>query len=456
MGNRQQKEILCFSHLRWDWVYQRPQHLLSRLASNHGHRVYFVEEPWPPDGDAPTAEPYWSYSEVAPNVLRCVPRLDAAWPFFLDGNGADTRAMRRLLRLLVEEQELADPIVWFYAPLATSLLPGLRPCAIVYDCMDELALFKGAPPQLLKREEAVLRLADIVFTGGRSLYEARLGRHPNLHLFPSSVDATHFGRALAPETAVPADARPVPGAPTLGYYGVLDERLDLDLLDAVAALRPDWQFVLVGPLAKIDPAALPRRPNLTYPGQRAYEALPDYLKGWDVCLMPFAHNDATRFISPTKTLEYLAAEKPVVSTSVRDVVADYSGVVRLADDPAAFVARIDEALHESPAERARRVAAGRAILAQTSWDATAARMDSLIADAVRGRSLVPPGVAVADRGERHDTVQRVPDSSLPGRTTYLPRDEPGERAEGPGGNPVPLSTLGVEDGQEGHGISHRV
>jgi UDP-galactopyranose mutase len=393
------RDLLCFSHLRWDWVFQRPQHLLSRLARDYGYRIFYVEEPFPLDPpDAPevnadgvrrVTEPGWTiFPEVAPNVTRCVPRFDAEWPFFLDDAGEDTRMMRRLLRGLVAGQAITEPLVWFYAPLALPLLDGLpaRPRAIVYDCMDELASFKGAPPEMLAREDAVMAAADVVFTGGRSMYEARLGRHADLHLFPSSVDGRHFRQALAPETVAPPDARPDgPDTPAVGFYGVLDERLDLALLDAVAAARPDWQFVLVGPVAKIDPADLPRRPNLHYPGKRPYEALPGYLKAWDVCLMPFALNEATRYISPTKTLEYLAADKPVVSTSVPDVVAGYQGVVRFADDPASFVAAIEAALAESPEERASRVAAGRAILAETSWNATAARMAALVEAAAKRR-----------------------------------------------------------------------
>ena len=396
-GDARPYDIVCFSHLRWDWVFQRPQHLLTRLAREGGHRIFYVEEPLAPDsadGGAPAVSPTgarWSFSEPAPNVIRCVPRFVAEWPFFVDDAGSDTRAMRRLLGELFAEQELVDPVVWVYAPLATPLLGDLAPRAIVYDCMDELSLFKGAPPILREREAALLRAADVVFTGGRSMYEARLGRHPNLHLFPSSVDATHFARATTPETPVPADARPDPATPTLGFYGVLDERLDLALLDAIASLRPDWRFVIVGPVAKIDETDLPRHPNLSYPGMRGYEELPGYLKGWDVCLMPFARNDATRYISPTKTLEFLAAEKPIVSTSIRDVVTGYRGVVRLADDPAAFVAAAEAALNESADERAARLTAGRAILARTSWDATAARMQGLIDAAIsarRARELV--------------------------------------------------------------------
>jgi glycosyltransferase involved in cell wall biosynthesis len=389
------RDLLCISHLRWDWVYQRPQHLLGRLARDHGYRVFFVEEPHLfADSadyiDAPrvpqrieTLDEPWVISEPAPNVVRCVPGLRADWPFYRSEHADDTQTMRTLLRQLVASHGLAAPIAWLYTPLAVPLLrgSGFTPQAVVYDCMDELALFKGAPPMLRAREAELLQAADCVFAGGRSMYESRRGLHRNLHLFPSSIDAAHFAAATRDATPVPPDARPEghrEGQPVLGFYGVLDERLDRDLLDKVAALRPDWSFVLVGPVAKIDPATLPRRPNIAYPGQRPYEALPGYLKGWDICLMPFALNDATRFISPTKTLEYLAADKPVVSTSVPDVVSGYHEVVRFGDTPEAFVAACEATLAETPGERAERRAQERAILAQTSWDATVARMAALI------------------------------------------------------------------------------
>ena len=379
--------ILCFSHLRWTWVWQRPQHLLTQLVRQGGGRIFFIEEPLPRDEDpADEPRPSWRYEEVAPGITRCVPRCDAAWPFFLEDDGADTRAMRQLLSELIQQHAVTASIAWVYTPLAFPLLRDLHPRAIVYDCMDELALFKGAPPELRSREEALLRRADVVFAGGRSMYEARVGRHPNVHLFPSSVDHAHFAQALDPTAPVPADARP--GTPTLGFYGVLDERLDRELVDAVAALRPDWSFVLVGPVAKIAPEDLPRRANLHYPGQRSYAELPSYLKGWDVCLMPFALNDATRYISPTKTLEYLAADKPIVSTSVPDVVAGYRGVVRFGDDPETFVAQCAAALHESAAERERRLVAGRELLHRTSWAATAAQMRTLLDAAIAERVAV--------------------------------------------------------------------
>jgi UDP-galactopyranose mutase len=381
-------DILCFSHLRWDWVWQRPQHLLTRLARLGDRRVFFIEEPLPPDEAwADDARPGWHFAEVAPGITRCVPLFNASWPFYLDEEGADTRTMRRLLEELIRAQRVTNPVAWVYTPLALPLLRDLELRAVAYDCMDELALFAGAPPEFGAREEALLARADIVFTGGRGMYEARVGRHPHVYLFPSSVDSDHFARALDPATPIPPDARP--GAPTLGFYGVLDERLDRDLLAAIADLRPAWSFVLIGPVTKIAPEDLPRRPNTHYPGQRDYADLPGYLRGWDLCLMPFAHNDATRFISPTKTLEYLAADKPIVSTSVRDVVAEYHGVVRFADDAAGFAARCAAALDETATERKERLAAGHALLARTSWDGTAARMAAILDEAILRRT--PPG-----------------------------------------------------------------
>ncbi len=377
-------DLLCFSHLRWDWVWQRPQHLLTRLARQGGRRIFFIEEPLPRDQDRTgLPRPGWHLIAVAPGITRCIPLLDASWPFYLDDEGADTRAMRQLLDELIRTQEVTTPVAWVYSPLAVPLLRDLELRAVAYDCMDELALFAGAPPESREREEGLLRCADIVFAGGRGMYEARVGRHPQVHFFPSSIDPGHFARSLDPVTPIPPDARP--GAPTLGFYGVLDERLDRDLLAAIADLRPGWSFVLVGPIIKIAPEDLPQRPNLHYTGQRDYAELPGYLRGWDVCLMPFAHNDATRFISPTKTLEYLAADKPIVSTSVPDVVAGYRDVVRFADDPEGFVSQCADALGESRVEREERIAAGRTLLARTSWDSTAARMADLL-DQVLPRS----------------------------------------------------------------------
>ena len=390
--------IVVLSHLRWDFVYQRPQHLLSRLAARHP--VLFVEEPEVEPG---LTTPRWDRSRPERNVTVYRPRTGSAAPGF---HAEQLEQVSRLLPELREELGDREPVAWVYTPLALPLVHRLTPAAVVYDCMDELSLFRGAPAELVSREAELLARADLVFTGGPSLYRAKRGRHPNIHCFPSSVDSDHFGRARprrprGVRSTEPADQDALPH-PRMGFYGVIDERLDLELVAALADAHPEWQIVLVGPVIKIDPATLPRRSNVHYFGQRTYGELPAYLGGWDVCLLPFALNDATRFISPTKTLEYMAAERPIVSTPITDVAEPYGDIVRLADSPAAFVAACEAALAEPEEERTRRVGRMREVLARTSWDATTAAMERLITEAVARRAPVP-----TDRTESSHATQVV-------------------------------------------------
>jgi UDP-galactopyranose mutase len=243
--------------------------------------------------------------------------------------------------------------------------------------MDELSAFKGAPAILKAHEAELMRRASLVLTGGQSLFEAKRHQHTNIHPFPSSVDVSHFAQARR-ITTDPPDQAPI-AHPRLGFFGVIDERMDIGLLDDIAVARPAWQIVMLGPVVKISPASLPQRPNIHYLGSKRYEELPHYLAGWDVALLPFARNDATRFISPTKTPEYLAAGKPVVSTSIRDVVRPYGkqGLARIADDAAAFVQACTAAMGEDPVKR---VTQADAFLRQTSWDGTWTRIRALLDD----------------------------------------------------------------------------
>lgn len=248
----------------------------------------------------------------------------------------------------------------------------IEAAAVVFDCMDELSAFRFAPAELKTLEAELMCAADVVFTGGYSLYEAKKDRHANIHPFPSSVDAAHFAQART--TQPDHEAQVDLPKPRLGYYGVIDERLDLKLIEALADARPDWSSVFVGPVVKISPDDLPRRPNLHYLGQRAYAELPALLAGWDVALMPFVIDESTRFISPTKTPEYLVGGRSVVSTPVVDVKRHYGDLagVRIADGPEAFVAACDAAL----AGRDDRswMAEADAVLETMSWDQTQARM----------------------------------------------------------------------------------
>jgi glycosyltransferase involved in cell wall biosynthesis len=355
-------DIVTLTHLRWDFVFQRPQHLLTRCARRH--RVFVIEEPVIDDGP-----PRLDVSVRQHGIHVVVPRFPAR------PSGESAALQAQLLRGFFRDHRIADYVLWYYTPMAMEFTRDLTPRAVVYDCMDELSAFAGAPAAMREREQELLARADVVFTGGQTLYESKRHSHPNVHAFPSSVDVDHFarGRAKQPD---PDDQAPIPH-PRLGFFGVVDERMDLDLLRRLSAARPDWHLVIVGPVVKIDPSVLPVAANIHYLGPKQYDELPSYLAGWDVALLPFARNDATRFISPTKTPEYLAAGKPVVSTSISDVVRPYGiqGLARIADLPDEFVAAVEAALAEDAAERLRQVDA---FLTQTSWDGTWTRMYRLV------------------------------------------------------------------------------
>jgi glycosyltransferase involved in cell wall biosynthesis len=380
MNGRPLPVLLCLSHLRWDFVFQRPQHLMTRAADQY--RVVFFEEPVAAADQAPRIE----VRRSAEGVLVATPLL----PPGLDATAADA-AQRDLLNALLADLAAPVSVSWFYTPMALDFAGHLRPAVTVYDCMDELSLFRGASPRLTLLERRLLKEADLVFTGGRSLHAAKRRLHPDAHLFPSSVDAAHFRRARSWEGPEPEDQAGL-ARPRVGFFGVLDERMDYALLDAVAAARPDWQLIMVGPTAKIDPAALPRQPNLHWLGMKSYADLPAYLAGWDVGLMPFALNEATRFISPTKTPEFLAAGVPLVSTSVPDVVADWEkdGLVEIADGPGAVVAMIEAVLTRPRQPWLARVDRR---LARLSWAATWARMGRLIEDAASDAQQHPAASA---------------------------------------------------------------
>ena len=365
-------DVLCFSHLRWNFVFQRPNHLMSQCARDR--RVFFIEEPLWVERESSGVTRQGGELEVrlaAPQLYLVTPRLV---------RGAEAgRGQRELLQQLHQRYDIRSPIHWFYTPMALEFARELPTRLTIYDCMDELSAFRGAPPVLQLLERELFQRAQLVFTGGQSLFEAKNRLHPNVHLFASSVDVEHYRAARQP-LPEPADQRAIPG-PRLGYFGVIDERVDLELIERVARERPAWSLVLVGPVVKIDPLSLPRLPNIHYLGQKPYDELPSYLAGWQVALMPFALNESTRFISPTKTLEYLAGGKPVVSTPIRDVVSPYAelGLVQVAAREA-FVPAIERALAGGTSADPAKVDAW---LARTSWQQTWSQMSGFIERALR-------------------------------------------------------------------------
>jgi glycosyltransferase involved in cell wall biosynthesis len=360
-------DLIVFSHLRWDFVFQRPQHLIERFSQKQ--RILFVEEPI---DHTSKEEGGMKLTKVNKNLTILQPQISGEnWLNKID----------LLLQKYLTKNNYQKPILWFYSPMFEPLANVISHSLIVYDCMDELAAFKGAPPQLIEREKRLLNKADVVFTGGKSLYESKKECNENVYCFPSSVDDKHFALARAAETSIPKDLAKIPG-PRIGFYGVLDERLDLDLLHNVAKRLPDFSFVMIGPVVKISEADLPRRKNIYYLGSKKYEELPRYLKGIDVAMMPFALNEATRFISPTKTLEFMAAFKPIVSTPIKDVVRDYSHEVSIAQSVVEFSLAIEKYLHESASQRLFRYRLQQAVINRTSWDRTAQQMRSILQDSL--------------------------------------------------------------------------
>lgn len=383
--------VICFSHLRWDFVLQRPQHLMSRLGRSR--QIYFFEEFIPTDHHTPYLE-YHPYEGT--DVISVRPRVPHHWD-----EASRTEALARLLDLMLRLNGIARPILWFYSPMMFSFSRHVEAGAVVYDCMDELANFRFAPAGLRELEADLMARADLVLTGGASLYAARRDRHDNIHAFPSGVDIAHFSSVRKGCAAEPAQAA-LPGR-KLGFYGVIDERIDMKLLEAVAKARPDWSIVMVGPLAKIGPDELPKLPNLHFVGPRSYETLPNSLAAWDIALMPFAINEATRFISPTKTPEYLAAGLPVVSTPIADVVATYGDLeaVRIADTPERFIAACEEAL-ALDMDACLPVVDRK--LAGMTWDESFCRISVLLDDAIKRNEAAfsAPAVLRKTRGAPYD------------------------------------------------------
>ena len=374
------RPILVHSHLRWDFVWQRPQQLFSRFARSRD--VLFVEEPIFLD-DA--VRPSLDITNPVARVFRAIPRLPGA---YRDSEAAMHTAVRSLLLdALGNAGELAGrfdaPIQWFYTPMpAPTMIGAFNETAVVYDCMDELAQFRYAPNELVQRERFLLARADVVFAGGAALAQSKSRFHDNVHFFGCGVDAEHFGQARLESTRTHALLDDIT-SPILGYIGVIDERLDYVLIGKLAEAMPEATIVMVGPVVKVDPRELPRHANIRWLGQQRYEDLPTFTKKFDVCLMPFALNKATEYINPTKTLEYMATGKPIVSTPVADVVRNFTPIVAVADSLDEYVTAVRDAL-ETPNPEMRQRGLERTLAA--SWEGITTEMTRLMEEAITSRT----------------------------------------------------------------------
>ncbi|MGI8950812.1 MAG: glycosyltransferase [Chitinophagaceae bacterium] len=357
-------DLVCFSHLRWNFVYQRPQHLFSRFANQF--RVFFIEEP--------------IYNLFAEDHLHISLSKENVWiivPYLKENSDSDIIIrQKKLLHKLFAEMDISDYIFWYYTPMALSVSDEFKPKIIIYDCMDELSAFKFAPANIKALESELMNKADIVFTGGLSLYEAKKDNHNNIFPFPSSIDKEHFLKART-NVKEPKDQAGIE-FPRIGFFGVIDERLDIELIEKVAIAKPQWQIILIGPIVKIDEATLPKQKNIHYLGSKSYQQLPEYISGWQIAIIPFALNESTRFISPTKTPEYLAAGKPVISTAIKDVVNPYGEkkLVHIIHSPQEFIKSAEQELNEI--DKTEWLHFVDEFLTDNSWDKTWYQMNELI------------------------------------------------------------------------------
>ncbi|WP_207421744.1 glycosyltransferase family 1 protein [Desertivirga brevis] len=371
------ENLLVFSHLRWDFVFQRPQHLLTRFAREFN--VYFLEEPI--CDVAEDGESYLSISKREDKLWVLVPHVQSGL-----SKKESVNLQKLMLKSFLKDKSLSDFIFWYYTPMALEFSREYFPNLTIYDCMDELSAFKNAPAELTYLEKELLTRADAVFTGGHSLYEAKKHQHQNIHPFPSSIDKKHFAQARN-QMEQPADQTGITGK-KLGFYGVIDERFDYKLIGEAATARPDWNFILIGPTVKINPEILPKNQNIHYLGGKSYNELPAYLSGWDLALIPFLLNESTRYISPTKTPEYLSAGIPVVSTPIRDVVKPYGklNLVSVVSNSTEFIAAAEAELNKPKEEWLKRVDD---FLSTKSWDQTWSDMMDVIRNAM-GRKITVP------------------------------------------------------------------
>ncbi len=367
------QDIVCVSHLRWDFVWQRPQQLLSRLAQYY--RVFFIEEPTgQPDLQQPTLKPTTWHGDANQSVTVIQLQLPMQEPRWIShGDSFISDIYNSLLMRYLEKQGVNEPLLWLYTPMGFPFIEAIQPQVLVYDVMDQLSAFKGAPADLRIRDGAVLKQADVVFTGGISLYRDKARFNPNTYVFPSGVDEAHF--ASGNNTNIPPELAALNG-PILGYFGVIDERMDLELLCHIAEQHPEWQIVMIGPVVKISEDELPHKPNIHYLGMKPYAELPHYLANFDVALVPFALNEATRFVSPTKVLEYMAAHKPIVSTPIHDVIELYGSVVYIGHTHAEFVKQVEQVLNQTTSDA--RIANEKQLLARNAWNAIADEMAEIM------------------------------------------------------------------------------
>lgn len=370
--------LLVLSPSRWDFMFRRTQQLMSRLAGRW--QVLFVEEPRRSRNAA------WLDEQAQGEHLSVlVPHLPANLsPHLPPSLDATHDEPRRMLAAYLRQRDLRVDVAWVSSPASLPLLDSLDARCVVYDCHAS-----STAPRLRREQALLLERSTLVFANGPSLYESLREQHPRVMCLPDAVAAAHF----APDAQRPHSVQAMHAgslqrhlsAPRLGWFGVIDRRLDLDLLAQIADAHPQWSLVMVGPVVGLDASRLPQRANIHWLGVQPYSVLPHLLEGWDLCLLPFVIGAATRQLCPAQALEYMAGGKPVLCTPLHDVAWMFSDSVAIAERGPPFIAACEALLAESPAQRAQRALQMMATVSASSWDRSAQAVHEMLHTALASR-----------------------------------------------------------------------
>ncbi len=366
----------------WRGIQQRPHHLFARFAAR-GHAVTWLESRYlawllrrPGDFLRPRRESPIPNLAVLPVTLLNGER-------FAPVRARNTRALAAAFNTAAPPGASASAtstprVLWIYNPHEAHLADSVPHDLLVYDIMDEYTGFPWSPPRIAEEEAALLGRADLVLAGTGALFDAKapLARPGRIHCILSGVDTNHFTNPHPNPADAPfyRDLRARFRA-IAGCAAMLDLRLDIPLLLAAAAARPDVAFVLLGP-ARADLSPLRRARNIFLPGARPYADLPAHYRAWDAALLPFVENHLTRHINPTKMLEYAAAGRPIVARALPDVRRFYAGGAWLYNSSEEFIAALDFALAAPP--DSPRLAAAQSWSTDRSWDALGDQILALV------------------------------------------------------------------------------
>ncbi|MBN1593755.1 MAG: glycosyltransferase [Candidatus Coatesbacteria bacterium] len=345
-------------------LWQRPQQIAVRIANRHP--VLYVWPRYASELARRKSKSEFTPSDGAKGVHLLAPLL---LPFERAIKGIYRINLKTISSLISAALPRIDadgrPVLWFYAPRFAPIIDSLDHAAVVYDIMDEHSAFGFARRETMELERRLLESADVVFAGTNALAERKAEFAPDIKYYPCGVEFDHFSSALGGSLPVPAALSEVEG-PVIGYFGAVDDRLDFDMIFAVARAYPEWNFLLAGPwLSSRQRSELETTGNIILPGLVDYSELPAYLARFDVAILPFVLNKLTLHIHPTKALEYLASRTPVISTAIPDVVKFYSGIIDIVSTADEFASAVERAL-EKPNEDA--IERGFELARSSSWE----------------------------------------------------------------------------------------